>query len=48
MRVIIAGGGTSGLAAALALRKFGIDPLVLERARPSPRLAPGSACRPTR
>ncbi|MGB6456893.1 MAG: FAD-dependent monooxygenase, partial [Streptosporangiaceae bacterium] len=32
MRVIIAGGGTGGLAAALALRKVGIEPLVLERA----------------
>jgi salicylate hydroxylase len=32
MRVIIAGGGTGGLAAAIALRKAGIEPLVLERA----------------
>jgi len=32
VRVIIAGGGTGGLATALALRKVGIDPLVLERA----------------
>jgi salicylate hydroxylase len=32
MQVIIAGGGTGGLATALALRKAGIDPLVLERA----------------
>jgi salicylate hydroxylase len=32
MRVIIAGGGTGGLATALALRKVGIEPLVLERA----------------
>ena len=32
MRVIIAGGGTGGLATALALRKVGVDPLVLERA----------------
>ena len=31
MRVIIAGGGTGGLATALALRKVGIEPLVLER-----------------
>jgi salicylate hydroxylase len=33
MRVIIAGGGTGGLAAAIALRKAGIEPLVLEQAR---------------
>ncbi len=32
MRVIIAGGGTGGLAAAIALRKAGIEPLVLEQA----------------
>ena len=32
MRVIIAGGGTGGLAAAIALRKSGIEPLVLEQA----------------
>ena len=32
MRVIIAGGGTGGLATAIALRKAGIDPLVLEQA----------------
>lgn len=32
MRVLIAGGGTGGLATALALRKVGIEPLVLERA----------------
>jgi salicylate hydroxylase len=32
MRVIIAGGGIGGLATAIALRKVGIDPLVLERA----------------
>jgi 2-polyprenyl-6-methoxyphenol hydroxylase-like FAD-dependent oxidoreductase len=32
MRVIIAGGGTGGLAAAIALRKVGIEPLVLEEA----------------
>lgn len=32
MRVIIAGGGTGGLAAAIALRKVGIEPLVLEQA----------------
>jgi salicylate hydroxylase len=32
MRVVIAGGGTGGLATALALRKVGIEPLVLERA----------------
>ena len=32
MRVIIAGGGTGGLAAAIALRKAGLDPLVLEQA----------------
>jgi salicylate hydroxylase len=33
VRVIIAGGGTGGLAAAIALRKAGIEPLVLEQAR---------------
>ena len=32
VRVIIAGGGTGGLATAIALRKAGIDPLVLEQA----------------
>jgi salicylate hydroxylase len=32
VRVIIAGGGTGGLAAAIALRKAGIEPLVLEQA----------------
>ena len=32
MRVIIAGGGTGGLATAIALRKAGIEPLVLEQA----------------
>lgn len=32
MRVIIAGGGTGGLATAIALRKVGIEPLVLEQA----------------
>jgi salicylate hydroxylase len=32
VRVIIAGGGTGGLAAAIALRKVGIDALVLEQA----------------
>ena len=32
MRVLIAGGGTGGLAAAIALRKAGIEPLVLEQA----------------
>ena len=32
MRVIIVGGGTGGLAAAIALRKVGIEPLVLEQA----------------
>ncbi|MGH3206335.1 MAG: alpha/beta hydrolase fold domain-containing protein [Trebonia sp.] len=32
MRVIIAGGGTGGLAAAIALRKAGIEALVLEQA----------------
>jgi salicylate hydroxylase len=32
VRVIIAGGGTGGLAAAIALRKTGIEPLVLEQA----------------
>ena len=32
MRVIIAGGGTGGLAAAIALRQAGIEPLVLEQA----------------
>ena len=32
MRVIIAGGGTGGLAAAIALRKAGLEPLVLEQA----------------
>ncbi|HEX9042553.1 MAG TPA: alpha/beta hydrolase fold domain-containing protein [Trebonia sp.] len=32
MRVLIAGGGTGGLAAAIALRKAGLDPLVLEQA----------------
>ncbi len=32
MRVIIAGGGTGGLATAVALRKAGIEPLVLEQA----------------
>ena len=32
MRVIIAGGGTGGLAVAIALRKAGIEPLVLEQA----------------
>jgi 2-polyprenyl-6-methoxyphenol hydroxylase-like FAD-dependent oxidoreductase/acetyl esterase/lipase len=32
VRVIIAGGGTGGLAAAIALRKVGIEPLVLEQA----------------
>jgi 2-polyprenyl-6-methoxyphenol hydroxylase-like FAD-dependent oxidoreductase/acetyl esterase/lipase len=33
VRVIIAGGGTGGLATAIALRKVGIEPLVLEQAR---------------
>jgi 2-polyprenyl-6-methoxyphenol hydroxylase-like FAD-dependent oxidoreductase/acetyl esterase/lipase len=32
VRVIIAGGGTGGLAAAIALRKAGLEPLVLEQA----------------
>jgi len=32
VRVIIAGGGTGGLATAIALRKAGIEPLVLEQA----------------
>jgi salicylate hydroxylase len=32
VRVLIAGGGTGGLAAAIALRKAGIEPLVLEQA----------------
>jgi salicylate hydroxylase len=32
VRVIIAGGGTGGLATAIALRKVGIEPLVLEQA----------------
>ena len=32
MRVLIAGGGTGGLATAIALRKAGIEPLVLEQA----------------
>jgi len=32
VRVIIAGGGTGGLAAAIALRRAGIEPLVLEQA----------------
>ncbi|HET6193830.1 MAG TPA: FAD-dependent monooxygenase, partial [Trebonia sp.] len=32
MRVIIAGGGTGGLATAIALQKVGIEPLVLEQA----------------
>ncbi len=32
MRVIIAGGGTGGLAAAIALRRAGLEPLVLEQA----------------
>src|SRR5580692_1526373 len=32
VRVLIAGGGTGGLAAAIALRKAGLDPLVLEQA----------------
>jgi salicylate hydroxylase len=32
VRVIIAGGGTGGLASAIALRKAGIEPLVLEQA----------------
>jgi len=32
VRVIIAGGGTGGLAAASALRKAGVEPLVLEQA----------------
>ena len=32
MRVIIAGGGTGGLAAAIALRKAGLEALVLEQA----------------
>jgi salicylate hydroxylase len=32
VRVIIAGGGTGGLAAAIALRKAGVEPLVLEQA----------------
>jgi salicylate hydroxylase len=32
VRVIVAGGGTGGLAAAIALRKAGIEPLVLEQA----------------
>jgi salicylate hydroxylase len=32
MRALIAGGGTGGLAAAIALRKAGIEPLVLEQA----------------
>jgi salicylate hydroxylase len=32
VRVIIAGGGTGGLAAAIALRQAGIEPLVLEQA----------------
>ena len=32
MRVLIAGGGTGGLAAAIALRKVGLEPLVLEQA----------------
>jgi salicylate hydroxylase len=33
VRVIIAGGGTGGLATAIALRQVGIEPLVLEQAR---------------
>jgi salicylate hydroxylase len=32
VRVLIAGGGTGGLAAAIALRKAGLEPLVLEQA----------------
>lgn len=32
MKIIIAGGGIGGLAAAVALRKVGVEPLVLERA----------------
>jgi 2-polyprenyl-6-methoxyphenol hydroxylase-like FAD-dependent oxidoreductase len=32
VRVIIAGGGIGGLAAAIALRKAGLEPLVLEQA----------------
>ena len=32
MRAIIAGGGVGGMAAAVALRQIGIEPLVLEQA----------------
>src|ERR1700756_5727415 len=32
MRAIIAGGGVAGMAAAVALRQLGIEPLVLEQA----------------
>jgi 2-polyprenyl-6-methoxyphenol hydroxylase-like FAD-dependent oxidoreductase len=41
VRVIIAGGGTGGLAAAIALRKAGIEPLVLERAPAFSAIGPG-------
>src|SRR5690242_8018528 len=40
MRIIIVGGGIGGLSAAIALRRGGHDPVVLERA---PRLDPVGA-----
>ena len=44
MRVIITGGGTGGLAAAIAMRKAGIEPLVLEQAPAFTAIGPASGC----
>ncbi|HEX4035621.1 MAG TPA: alpha/beta hydrolase fold domain-containing protein [Solirubrobacteraceae bacterium] len=46
MRVIIAGGGTGGLATALALRQRGIEPLVLEQSEAFAAIGAGLGLQP--